>query len=134
MKAKSQKISMKKMLELAKFKKQQIYRLDYYDWDSLFKLLDKLKAGIIDYQKMPFYSENRHGYYCDYYQLYLKNRTVIIADGMTFNKFEPLHYKLQEVVKRKAEKLLEQIGNKQLELTERLAISNEIESLVNLVL
>ena len=68
------------------------------------------------------------------YQLYLKNRTVIIADGMTFNKFEPLHYKLQEVVKRKAEKLLEQIGNKQLELTERLAISNEIESLVNLVL
>ena len=52
MKAKSQKISMKKMLELAKFKNQQIYRLDYYDWDSLFKLLDKLKAGIIDYQKI----------------------------------------------------------------------------------
>lgn len=130
------KISYKKMLDLAQYKNQQIYKIGYCEWQNLFRLIDKLETGLIYYYQMPYYSAGQYGWNCDYYQLHFRDRAVIIATGYNrgFTGFEEVHYKLVEIVERKAKKILERISKKELGLTKRLRIADEIEELVNQVL
>ena len=124
------------MLELAQYRNQRIYEIGYCEWQSLFRLIDKLETGLIYYYQMPYYSAGKYGWNCDYYQLYFRNRTVIIATGYNrgFTGFKQVDFKPVELVENKAKNLLEQIGKKELGLTKRLRIADEIEELVNQVL
>lgn len=128
------------MLEMAQFSEQPIFEIGYCEWWHLFALIDKVKISLIDfkidYRQLPYYSAGVYGWNCDYYRLYLSKRTVIIATGYCrgSTKFKQVNYKFVEMVEEKAKNLLEQIGNKELEITERIKIANEIEDLVNQVL
>ena len=129
-------ISYRRMLKMAKFAEQEIYEIGYCEWQSLFRLIDKLKTGLIYYYQMPYYSAGKYGWNCDYYQLHFRDRVVIIATGYNrgFTGFEEVHYKLVEIVEKKAKNILELISKKELGLTKRLRIADEIEELVNQVL
>lgn len=129
-------ISYRRMLKMAKFAEQEIYEIGYCEWQSLFRLIDKLETDLITYKQTPYYSAGMYGWNCDYLRLYLADRTVIIATGYNrgFTGFKQVDFKPVEIVENKAKNLLEQIGNNELGITERLRLAYEIENLVNQVL
>lgn len=135
-------ISYKKMLELAQHRNQRIYRIGYCNWFNLFSLINKLNAGVIKYYQMPYYSAGIYGWNCDYYKIYLKNRTVIIATGYrTSSKFKKVEWKQVDFIEQYAKTRLEELApfdklekSNDEELRKHLKIAKELEQLVNLVL
>lgn len=137
------KISMKKMLEMVKATTNQpIYHIGYCGWDFVFRLINKLDVGVMRCEKLPYYSAGVYGWNCDYYQIYLKNRKVIIATGYRSSaKFEQIPFKLVDKVNKRALEMLEELAqfdklekSNDKELRTHLRIYRELESLVNLVL
>ena len=135
-------ISYKKMLELAQYRNQRIYRIGYCGWQSLFRLIDKLNAGVIKYYQMPYYSAGIYGWNCDYYKICLKNRTIIIATGYrTSSKFKQVEWKQVDFIEQYSKARLEELAqfdrlekSNDEELRKHLKIAKELEQLINLVL
>ena len=135
-------ISYKKMLELAQYRNQQIYRIGYCDWQNLFSLLNKLNAEVIKYYQMPYYSAGIYGWNCDYYKICLENKTVIIATGYrTSGKFKQVEWRQVDFIEQYAKARLEELApfdklekSNEEELRKHLKIAKELEQLVNLVL
>ena len=130
------------MLELAQYRNQRIYRIDYCGWWNLFRLLNKLTAGVIKYYQMPYYSAGIYGWNCDYYKIYLKNRTVIIATGYRASgKFKQVEWKQVDFIEQYARARLEELAqfdklekSNDEELRKHLKTSRELEQLISLVL
>ena len=135
-------ISYRRMLELAQYRNQRIYRIGYCSWQNLFSLINKLNAGVIKYYQMPYYSAGIYGWNCDYYKICLKNRTVIIATGYrTSSKFKQVEWKQVDFLEQYSKARLEELApfdklekSNDEELRKHLKIAKELEQLVNLVL